>query len=63
MEVALIYYMVNEKAKIVFQSDANGNNMYVNGNPVDISYSYNVDASNSAGSQRYNITWKTNHRH
>lgn len=50
------YYMVNEKAKIVFQSDANGNNMYVNGNPIDISYSYNVDASNSAGSQRYNIT-------
>lgn len=50
------YYMVNEKAKIVFQSDAAGNNMYVNGNPIDISYSYNVDASNSNGSQRYNIT-------
>lgn len=53
------YYMVNEKAKIVFQSDPYGTNMYVNGNPIDISYSYNLDASNSAGSQRYNITMST----
>ena len=53
------YYMVNEKAKIVFQSDPYGSNMYVNGNPIDISYSYNVDASNSAGSQRYNISMST----
>ena len=30
--------------------------MYVNGNTIDISYSYNVDASNFYGSQRYNIT-------
>lgn len=50
------YYMVNEKAKIVFQSDANGGRMYVNGNPIDISYNYKVDASTSAGTQKYDIT-------
>lgn len=50
------YYMVNAKAGIVFQSDGYGSNMYVNGNAIDLSYSYNVDASNSAGTQRYNIT-------
>lgn len=55
-DTSSFYYMVNEKAGIVFQSDGNGRNMYVNGNTIDISYSYNVDASNSAGSQRYNIT-------
>lgn len=49
-------FMINEKAGIVFQSDVNGGNMYVNGNPIDISYSYNVDASNSYGTQRYNIS-------
>lgn len=50
------YYMINAKAGIVFQSDGYGSNMYVNGNTIDLSYSYNVDASNSAGTQRYNIT-------
>lgn len=50
------YYMVNDRANIIFQCDANGNNMYVNGNPIDVSYAYNVNASNSAGGQRYNIT-------
>lgn len=52
------YFTVNEKAKIVFQSDANGNNMYVNGNPIDINYDYHVDASTSAGTQKYDITMR-----
>ena len=50
------YYMVNEKANIVFQTDPNGKNMYVNGNTIDISYSYKKNASNSYGLQNYNIT-------
>lgn len=49
------YYMVNEPAKIVFQSDPNGNNMYVNGNTIDIDYKYFADFSNSYGSQVYDI--------
>lgn len=50
------YYMVNEKAKIVFQTDGYGGNMYVNGNPIDISYSYYSNGSNSAGTQVYDIS-------
>lgn len=45
-----------EKAGIVFQADSNGSNCYVNGNPIDYSYSYVNNLSNSAGSQSYNIT-------
>lgn len=45
-----------EKAGIVFQSDIDGTNCYVNGNPIDYSYSYVNNLSNSAGSQSYNIT-------
>ena len=52
-------YMVNAKAGIVFQTDRNGQNMYVNGNTIDLSYSYNVDASNSEGRRRYEITMTT----
>lgn len=55
-DTSSFYYMINAKAGIVFQSDGYGSNMYVNGNTIDLSYSYNVDASNSAGTQRYNIT-------
>ena len=55
-DTSSFYYMVNQKAGIVFQSDGYGRNMYVNGNTIDISCSYNVDASNFYGSQRYNIT-------
>ena len=50
------YFTVNEVAKIVFQSDRNGQNMYVNGNPIDISYKYFLNASNSYGQQIYDIT-------
>jgi len=49
-------YMVNKPAKIVFQTDPNGGSMYVNGNPIDVSYSYYNDASNSAGTQIYDIS-------
>lgn len=49
-------YMVNKRAGIVFQTDANGGNMYVNGNNIDIAYSYIVDASNSGGMQKYDIS-------
>jgi len=48
-------YMVNEPAKIVFQSDSNGNNMYVNGNEIDVSYKYYLNASNSYGLQVYDL--------
>ena len=50
------YYMVNEKANIVFQTNPAGSNMYVNGNAIDISYNYNQNASNSYGLQNYSIT-------
>lgn len=50
------YYMVNEKANIVFQTDPNGGNMYVNGNTIDISYSYKKNLSNSSGIQDYSIS-------
>lgn len=50
------YYMINDKAGIIFQTDSTGGSMYVNGNPIDISYSYNVNASNSAGTQIYDIS-------
>lgn len=50
------YLAISEGAKIVFQTDANGVNYYVNGNPIDLSYSYYMNASNSAGSQVYDIT-------
>lgn len=49
-------FMVNEPAKIVFQSDANGKHMYVNGNEVDIGYTYNDNLSTSAGSRVRNIS-------
>lgn len=49
------YYMINEPAKIVFQSDQNGNNMYVNGHAIDVSYKYYSNDSNSSGSQVYDI--------
>ncbi len=45
-----------EKAGIVFQADSDGSNCYVNGNPIDYSYSCVNNLSNSAGSQSYNIT-------
>ncbi len=50
------YLAISEGAKIVFQTDPNGLKNYVNGNPIDLSYSYYSNASNSAGSQVYNIT-------
>ncbi len=49
------YFTVNEPAHIVFQSDQNGMNMYVNGNKIDVSYKYYLDSSNSAGTQVYDI--------
>ncbi len=54
------YLAISEGAKIVFQTDAYGSNCYVNGNPIDLSYSYYKNASNSAGSQVYNITMTQN---
>lgn len=44
-----------EKAGIVFQFNSERTNYYVNGNPIDFSYSYTKSLSNSAGSQSYNI--------
>lgn len=49
-------FMVNEPTKIVFQCDAGGSHMYVNGNSIDISYYYARDYSTSAGSRKYSIS-------
>lgn len=49
------YFTVNEPAHIVFQSDSAGRNMYVNGNKIDVSYKYFLDASNAYGTQVYDI--------
>lgn len=48
-------FMVNESAKIVFQSDANGKHMYVNGNEVDLGYTYNDDLSTPEGYRVRNV--------
>lgn len=53
------YYMINKMAHIVFQSDSNGGNMYVNGHAININYNYYVNASNSAGTQIYDISMTT----
>lgn len=47
---------VSAKAGIVFQSNSTGSKCYVNGNPIDINYSYINKLSNSAGSQSYDIS-------
>ncbi len=52
-------YMVNKMANVVFQSDAEGKNMYVNGHPININYSYYLNSSNSAGTQIYDISMTT----
>lgn len=49
------YFMVNDAANIVFQSDGEGGNMYVNGHPIDVTYSYNFNFSTSGGIQNYDI--------
>lgn len=46
---------LSENAGIVFQTNSSGSVCYVNGNEIDISYSYVQNLSNSAGSQSYNI--------
>lgn len=49
-----------EAAGIVFESNSNGTVSYVNGNLVNIDYSYVQNLSNSAGGQYYNITINPN---
>lgn len=55
---------INEETGIILESTAApGNNMitnYVNGHPIDISYSLNQNYSNSAGGQNYNISINAN---
>lgn len=60
MDSSISIIGVCKEANIIFQSDALGENCYVNGNKIDISYSYSYATSNSAGHQSYNI--KINHR-
>lgn len=47
---------IYEEAGFFFQTNKLGTVNYVNGNPVDISYSYHFESLNSAGIQNYNIT-------
>lgn len=49
-------YMVNEPTKIVFQCDAEGSHMYVNGNSINVYYFYTRDHSTSQGSRKYSIS-------
>ncbi len=51
---------ISEDAGIVYETNNAGSINYVNGNPVDISYSYVQNLSNSAGSQSYNISINAN---
>lgn len=51
---------ISENAGIVYETNDTGSVNYVNGNPVDISYSYVQNLSNSAGSQSYNISIDAN---
>ncbi|MFA9377088.1 MAG: hypothetical protein ACERKZ_10095 [Lachnotalea sp.] len=47
---------IHESSGIVFQTNVLGTKYYVNGNAIDISYSYQFSANNSGGSQNYNIS-------
>jgi hypothetical protein len=47
---------VCEENGIVFQTNSTGSKYYVNGNSIDINYSYINNFSNSAGSQSYKIS-------
>ena len=49
-------FMVNESAKIVFQSDAHGGHMYVNGNEINAYYYYGNDFSKPEGYRQYNVS-------
>lgn len=49
-----------ESAGIIFESNATGTVSYVNGNLININYSYVQNYSNSAGGQYYNITINPN---
>lgn len=49
---------INETAGIVFQTNVSGTICYVNGHPIDISYQYDFDSSNSGGIQSYHISLK-----
>lgn len=51
---------ISENAGMVYETNDTGSVNYVNGNPVDISYSYVQKLSNSAGSQSYNISIDAN---
>lgn len=47
---------IHESSGIIFQTNLSGTKYYVNGNAIDISYTYQFSASNSGGSQNYNIS-------
>lgn len=47
---------ISEEAGIVYQTNYTGTVNYINGNKIDISYSYYENLSNSAGTQLYDIS-------
>lgn len=53
-------YGISEAAGIVYEANSDASVNYVNGNLIDISYSYVANLSNSAGGQYYNITINPN---
>lgn len=49
-------FAYNEKAGIILQSNSDGSKCYINGNRININYSYYDDCSNVAGTQIYDIS-------
>lgn len=53
---AITHTEICEDANIIYETDATGTINYINGNPIDISYSFVETISNSAGYQSYDIS-------
>lgn len=46
---------IHKEAGIVYQTNSTGSAYYVNGNEIDINYRWQLEASNSAGMQSYDV--------
>ncbi len=50
------FFAYNEKAGIILQANQDASKCYINGNRININYSYYDDCSNDAGTQVYDIS-------
>lgn len=57
---SIAYVGLSENAGIVFETNVSGTVNYVNGNPIDYSYIFHDEISNSSGYQLYDISIDTN---